>query len=169
MSLIALIEKLIAEHGSSAILFKEHLELLRDQISALEKENVALKSENAILKRKENTIQSQHNKPRKEIKPLNQVIEGVKKDDTKAHLDAITEKVLKLFFDKGRELSVEETAAILSMDINTARYHLDLLLEGKLIIQTTSADKSSWTREDTPALFELTYLGRKYVIENKPT
>jgi hypothetical protein len=169
MSLTALIEKLISEHGSSAILFKEHLELLRDQISALEKENVALKSENAILKEKGNTIPSQLNKPMKQIEPLNQVIGRVKKDDTKAHFDAITEKVLKLFFDKGRELSVEEIAAILSMDIKTARNHFDLLLEGKLIIQTTSDDKSSWTRESTPALFELTYLGRKYVIENKPT
>jgi predicted ArsR family transcriptional regulator len=169
MSLVALIEKLIAEHGSSAILFKEHLELLRDQIAALEEENVALKSENAILKSKENTMQSQLNKPMKAIEPLSQVIEGVKKDDTKAHLDAITGRVLKLFFDKGRELSVKEIAATLSMDINTARHHFDLLLEGKLIIQTTSADKSSWTRESTPALFELTYLGRKYVIENKPT
>jgi DNA-binding transcriptional ArsR family regulator len=169
MSLIALIEKLIAEHGSSAILFKQHLELLRDQISALEKENVALKSENALLKSKENTLKSQLNKAMKGIEPLNQVIEIVKKDDPKGHLDATSEKVLKLLFDKGRELSAEETAAILSMDIRTARYHFDLLLEGKLIIQTTSADKSSWTGESIPTLFELTYLGRKYVIENNPT
>ena len=165
MSLRALIEKLINEHGS----FKERLELLRDQISVLEKENDALKSENAILKSKEDTMQSQLNNPMKEIERLNQVIEGFEKYDTKTHLDAISEKVLKLFFDKGQELSVEGVAAILSMDINTARYHFDLLLEGKLIIQTTLADKSSWTGKSTPALFELTYLGRKYVIKNKAT
>lgn len=168
MSLTALIEKIITEHESSAILFKEHLELLRDQISALETENVALKSEIALLKRREDTIPSQVNKPMKEIEPLNQAIEGIKKDDTKTHLDAITQKILRLFFDKSREVSAEEIAAILSMDVDTARYHFDLLLEGKLIIQTTPADTSSWTHESTPALFELTYLGRKYVVENKP-
>jgi hypothetical protein len=165
MNPVDLIEKLINEHGS----FNERLELLRDQVSVLEKENGALKSENAILKSKGDTMQSQLNKAMKEIERLNQGVEGVKKDDAKAHFDVITEKVLKLFFDKGQELSVEGVAALLSMDINTARYHFDLLLERKLIIQTTLADKSSWTSKSTPALFELTYLGRKYVIENKPT
>jgi regulator of replication initiation timing len=165
MSLIDLIEKLINEHGS----FKEHLELLREQISILEKENRALKSENAILKGREDTTESKLNKATKEIERLNEFIKVPKKDGKKPRLDAVTEKVLKLFFDKGQELSVEGVAAILSMDISTARYHFDLLLEGKLIIQTTAADKSSWTGKSTPALFELTYLGRKYVIENKPT
>jgi hypothetical protein len=163
MSLIDLIEKLINEHGS----FKEHLELLREQISILEKENITLKSENAILKGKEDTTESKLDKATKEIERLNEVIKVPKKDGEKPRLDAVTEKVLKLFFDKGRELSVNEVAAILSINISIARYHFDLLSEAKLIIQTTSADKSSWTSESTPALFELTFSGRKYVIENK--
>ena len=54
------------------------------------------------------------------------------------------------------------------MDISTAQYHLDLLSEGKLIMQTTLADESSWTGESTPAFFELTPLGRKYVIKSNP-
>jgi len=168
MSLIALIEKLITEHGSSAIL-KERLGFLRDQISTLEKENSALKSENAIFKSEKNTIQSQLNKAMKEVERLSQLIHGLKKDDTKTHLDAVTEKVLKLFFDAGRELSINEVAAALSMNIGIAQYHFDLLLDAKLIIETTGADESPLTGKSTPALFELTPSGRKYVIENKLT
>jgi predicted nuclease with TOPRIM domain len=163
VSLIDLIEKLINEHGS----FKEHLELLKGQISILEKENSALKSENAILKGKEDTIESKLNKATKEIERLNEVIKVPKKDGEKPRLDAVTEKVLKLFFDTGQELSVNQVAGKLSINISTAQYHFDLLSEAKLIIQTTTGDKSSWTGESTPALFELTYSGRKYVIENK--
>ena len=161
MSLIDLIEKLINEHGS----FKEHLELLREQISTLEKENSALKSENALLKSKEDTIESKLSKATKEIERLNEVIEVPKKDAKKPRPDAVTEKVLKLFFDAGQELSVNQVAGKLSINISTAQYHFDLLSEAKLIIQTTIGDKSSWTGETTPDLFELTLLGRKYVLK----
>lgn len=163
MSLINLIEKLINEHGS----FKEHLELLREQIAILEKENSALKSENAILKGKEDTKEFELNTATKEIERLNEVIKVPKKDGEKPRFDAVAEKVLKLLFDKGREMSVNEVAANLSINISIARYHFDLLSEAKLIVQTTTDDKSSWTDKSTPALFELSYLGRKYVIENK--
>jgi predicted nuclease with TOPRIM domain len=161
MSLIDLIEKLINEHGS----FKQHLELLREQISILEKENNALKSENAILKGKEDTIESKLDKATKEIERPNEVIEVPKKDGEKPRLDVVTEKVLKLFFDTGQELSVDQVAGKVGINISTAQYHFDLLLEAKLIVQTTTGDKSSWTGKSTPALFELSYSGRKYVIE----
>jgi predicted nuclease with TOPRIM domain len=163
MSLIDLVEKLINEHGS----FKKHLELLREQISILEKESSALKSENAILKGKEDTIESNLNKATKEIERLNEVIKVPKKGGEKPRLDAVTEKVLKLFFDTGQELSVNQVAGKLSINISTAQYHFDLLSEANLIVQTTTGDKSSWIAESTPVQFELSYSGRKYVIENK--
>ena len=161
MNLIALIQKLI--DGSTIL--KEQLELLRDQISALEKENGALKSEIAILKHNQNQNESQFNKAIEEIEGLDQVIEGAKKDDTKLHLDAVTEKVLKLFFDKSRDMSVNEVAGALSMDIGTAQYHFDLLLESNLIIQTGVGLTSFRSHESAP-LFELTLSGREYVVNN---
>ena len=160
MSLIDLIEKLINEHGS----FKEHLELLREQISILEKENSAFKSENAILKGKEDTIESKLNKATKEIERLNEVIKIPKKDGAKPHLDAVTEKVLKLLFDKSRDMSIDEVAGALSMDIGTAQYHFDLLSENNLIIQTRIAFTSPEVHETAP-LFELTLSGREYVVK----
>ena len=118
MSLIALIEKLITEHGSPTIL-KERLERLRDQISVLEKKNSALKSDNTLLKSKKNTIQSQLNKARKEIERLNQLVQELEKHDAKTRLDAVTEKILKMFFHRRRGLFVGEVAATLSIDVST--------------------------------------------------
>jgi len=159
MSLIDLIEKLINEHGS----FREHLELLRDQISILEKENSALKSENAILKAKEDTTESKPNKATKEIERL-KVIKVPKEDGKKPHLDAVTEKVLKLFFGKSRDMSIDEVAGALSMDIGTAQYHFNLLSESNLIIQTRIGFTSPQGHESAP-LFELTLSGREYVVK----
>ncbi len=151
------------EHGS----FKDHLELLREQISILEEENRALKSENAILKGKEGTVKSKPNKTTKEMERLNEVIKVSRKGGEEPRLDAVTEKVLKLFFDIGQEMSVNQVAAKLSINISTAQYHFDLLSRAKLIVETAAGDKSSRTGESAPALFELSYPGRKYVIENK--
>ncbi|HVP77269.1 MAG TPA: hypothetical protein VMV04_05200 [Thermodesulfobacteriota bacterium] len=191
MSLIDLVEKLINEHGA----FKESLELLREQISILEKENGVLKervsiperenrklkeqisvpekehrapkSEHAILKGREDAIESKLDKATKKIERLNEVVKVPKKDGPKSRLDAVTEKILQLFLDTGQELSVDQVASKLSMNISTVQSHFALLSEAKLIVQITTDDKSSWTRESIPALFELSLSGRKYVIEHK--
>ncbi len=164
MNPMAYIEKLIHEYGLSPIL-KERLELLKDQISVLEKKNGALKSDNSILKSKKNTMESQLNKAKKEIERLNQLIEELEKEDAKTHLDAVTEKVLKMFFYRRRELSVDEVAATLSIDVSTVRYHFDLLLENNLIEQTRVGFVSLQGRRRDPQ-FGLTSSGRKYVFRN---
>ncbi len=151
------------EHGS----FKEHLELLKEQLSVLEKENGALKSENAILKGKKDTIKPKLDKTTSEMERPNEVIKVSKKVGEEPRLDAGTEKVLKLFFDTGQELSVNQVAGKLSINVNTAQNHLDLLSKAKLIVQTTTDDSSSRGAGSGPALFELSFSGRKYVIENK--
>jgi chromosome segregation ATPase len=149
-----------------SILEKEN-RVLKEQISVPGKEHRALKSEHAIPKGREVTIESKLNKATKEIERLNEVIKVPKKDGKKPRLDAVTEKVLKLFFDTGQEQSADQVAAKLSINISTAQHHFDLLSEAKLIVQATTGDKSSWMGESTPMVFELSYSGRKYVIENK--
>ena len=136
-------------------------------MSVLEKENGALKSENAILKGKKDTIKSKPDKTTSEMERLNEVIKVSKKGGEEPRLDAVTEKVLKLFFETGQELSVNQVAGKLSIDVSTAQYHFDLLSKAKLIVQATTDDSSSRVGGSTPALFELSYSGRKYVIENK--
>jgi len=164
VSLIAPIEKLITEHGSSTIL-KKRLELLRDQISVLEKKNSALKSDNTILKSKKNTIESQLNRARREMERLNQLIQELEKDDARTRLDAATEKVLKMFFHRRRELSVSEVAATLSINVSTAWYHIDLLLENNLIEQNRVGFVSLQGRRRDPQ-FRLTSSGREYISRN---
>ena len=161
MSLVAPVEKLIAKHGSSTIL-KKRLELLRDQISVLEKKNSALKSDNTILKSKKNTIESQLNRARREMERLNQLIQELEKDDARTRLDAATEKVLKMFFHRRRELSVSEVAATLSINVSTAWYHIDLLLENNLIEQNRVGFVSLQGRRRDPQ-FRLTSSGREYI------
>ena len=162
MSLIAPIEKLITEHGSSTIL-KKRLELLRDQISVLEKKNSALKSDNTILKSKKNTIESQLNRARREMERLNQLILELEKDDARTRLDAATEKVLKMFFHRRRELSVSEVAGTLSIDVRTTQYHIDLLLQKNLIEQTRAGFVSLQGRTRDPQ-FRITSSGREYIF-----
>lgn len=149
-----------------SILDKEY-RVLKEQVSVPGKEHRELKSEHAILKGREDTVESKLNKATKKVERLNEVIKVPKKDGQKSRLDAVTEKILQLFLDTGQELSVNEVAGKLSINISTVQSHFDLLLNAKLIVQITTDDKSSWTRESTPALFELSYLGRKYIIEHK--
>jgi septation ring formation regulator EzrA len=164
MNLIALIEKLITEHTSPTIL-RKRLERLRDQISALEKKNSALKLDNTILKSKKNTIESQLDKARKEIERLNQFIQELEKDDAKKRLDAVTEKVLKMFFHRRRDLSVREVADTLSIDVSTTRYHFGLLLKSNLIQQTRVGYASLQGGRRDPQ-FRITSSGREYVSKN---
>ena len=163
MNPITLIEKLITEHGSPTIL-KKRLELLRGQISVIEKKNRALKLDNTILKSKKNTIQSELNKARKEVERLNQFIQELEKDEAKIRLDAVTEKVLKFFFRRYRELSANEVAASLSIDVSTTWHHFDLLLEKNLIEQVKVGFVPPRGHRRDPH-FRLTSSGRKYIIK----
>jgi len=160
------LQKLITEHGSAAIL-RDHLALFKDQLIVREKEFVALAAENAKLKDKIKALESQFDNATKEIERQNQIIKTLQGVQSTKKYDPITNKVIKLFFDAGRELSVNEVASILSIDINTIRYHFDLILQDKLIIQTQSEFESSWINESSPAMYDLTPHGRKYIVENK--
>jgi predicted ArsR family transcriptional regulator len=161
MSLIALFEELMTEQGAPTLL-KKRFELLRNQISVLEKKNGTLQLDNTLLKSAKNTIESYLNKARIEIERLNQFIQELEKDDAKTRLDAVTEKVLKMFFYRHRELSVSEVAATLSIDARTTRYHFDLLLHRNLIGQTRAGFVSLQGRRRDPQ-FRITSSGREYI------
>ena len=149
------------------------IDLLKDvPLSAVIREKlIDAEKKISVLEQQKEYLQMSFDQATEEIKRLNQIINGMesKKDDAKKHYDAVTDKILKLFFDACRELSVNHVAAALSLDVNTARYHFDLLSQDKLIIRSTAAFESSWTGESSPDMYDLTPLGRKYIIENKTT
>ena len=160
------VQKLINEHGSAAIL-RDHLSLFKDQLIISEKKFAALEIENTDLKSKVRTLESQLQNASKEIDRQKQAIESFKESQSAKRYDEVTEKVIKLFFDAGRELPVNHVAGSLGIDINTALYHFDILLKDNLITQTMAGFESSWTGTNDPDMFDLTSEGRKFVIENK--
>jgi DNA-binding MarR family transcriptional regulator len=164
MNLMALVEKLITEQGSPTLL-KKRLGRLRDQISVLEEKNSALKLDNTLLKSKKNTIESHLDKARKEMERLNRFVQELEKDDAKTRLNSVTEEVLKMFFHRRRELSVRDVADTLSIDVRTARSHVNLLLGKDLIEQTRIGYASLQGRRRDPQ-FRITSSGREYVSRN---
>lgn len=161
MSLIALFQELMTEQGAPTLL-RKRLELLRSQISVLEKKNRTLKLDDTLLKRNKNTIESHLTHAGKEIERLNQSIQELEEKDAKTRLDAATEKVLKMFFYRRRELSVSEVAGTLSIDVSTTGYHFNLLLQRRLIEQTRAGFVSLQGRRRNPQ-FRITSSGRDYI------
>jgi hypothetical protein len=81
----------------------------------------------------------------------------------------VTMRVLKVFSDMGRPLSVEEVASTLSVSMSMVQYCIDVLMERDFIVQTRAGFESSWTERSFPDLYVLTLRGRKYVREREST
>lgn len=124
-----------------------------------------LETDNVALKEQVNTLKSSLDKATEEINRLNLLIQGFKEKNQNKY-NEVTENVIKLFFNAGRELPVNYISSTLGIDINTALYHFDILLKDNLITQTMAGSESSWTGTSDPDMFDLTPEGRKYVIEN---
>uniref|UniRef100_A0A6M3JYY4 Uncharacterized protein n=1 Tax=viral metagenome TaxID=1070528 RepID=A0A6M3JYY4_9ZZZZ len=82
--------------------------------------------------------------------------------------DPVTKKVIKLFFDAGHELSINEIGVAVSDNINVTMFHLDILLKDRLIKQTQSSKtiEAAFIGEEVYDMYDITPLGRKYVVEN---
>ena len=167
-------EKKFATLAAENSVLKAEISALRAGFSALINENIDLKAdlsalinENIDLKSKINELESDLQNANEKIERQKQIIETLQRPQGTKKYNEITEKVLKLFFDSGIELPVNYIARALSIDINTALYHFDILLKDKLITQTKGGSESSWTGTSDPDMFDLTSDGRKYVIENK--
>ena len=122
-----------------------HLEkkaaLLTEQVATLEDEYASLKAENANLKA--------HLK----LLPLEGEV-----------LSRDTIKILKLFFDRGSDISTEEILKSFHLKPSVADYHVDVLLKTKFIRETTVGMQSFFG--SSVSKFGLTSLGRRYVLEN---
>jgi DNA-binding MarR family transcriptional regulator len=77
----------------------------------------------------------------------------------------VTMRVIRLFSDAGRPLAVDEIASVLSVNISSVQYCVDLLIDRDLIVQTRAGFESSWTERNFPDLYVLTPRGREYVRE----
>jgi len=134
----------------SAARYKIQLEQLVADHSSLEEEITICKSELGNV--------------RKEIQRLNLVINGFKNKD-KEQYDHITNKILKLFFDVARDISVNEIASKLAIEISVTQYHLDLLSSKNFIRYSSKIPVSLKVHSRTSRTLEITPEGRTYVIE----
>jgi Fic family protein len=121
------------------------------QLEQLEKENISLKKQVNMLK-------SGLDKSTKEIDRLNLLIQGPKQKNQNKY-NEVTEKIIKLFFDVGDNLSIDNIVRTFSIDSSTVRYHLDILLDDGLIEETTNVFAN------TLETFLITKAGRKYIVE----
>jgi wobble nucleotide-excising tRNase len=122
-------------------LLEKKAALLTEQVAALEKEQAGLRAENAGL--------------RAQLTHLHQEGELLSQD---------TLKILKLFFDRASDVSVEEVIKTFHFKPGVADYHLDVLQKKKFIRETTIGIQIPFGARASK--FGLTSLGRRYVLEH---
>ena len=144
--MLAMLEKLINEHGSSSIL-RERLELFSDKYEMLEQKNKTLEENNASL---ENQLQAAN----KEIEKLR--TEAASNSSAKLHENEL--KLLKYLFDNNHDFTAHQIASYLSIPIGNAEYHLDKLLEHNYI--------RGHLNMMTGTTYSISPEGRAYVIES---
>jgi len=123
------------------ILLEQKAALLAEQVAALEDEYASLRTENANLKAQLRLLPE----------------EG-------EELSGDTKKILKLFFDRGSDISMEEILKSFNLKPSVGDYHIDVLLKKKFIRETTVGMQSIFG--SSVSKFGLTTLGRRYVLEH---
>jgi DNA-binding transcriptional ArsR family regulator len=161
--MLSMFEKLINEHGSSTIL-KERLELFSDKYSMLEEKLKISEQKNKLLENENNNLKIQLNQAGKEIEHLKKAIESSISSETSKKLDEIKEKILQLLFQIGDEINLMQLCSQLSIDKNTAEYHLNILEEGEYIFSRYY--QGDWVSGDSGySAYVIAQEGRKYVVE----
>jgi len=148
--MLAMLEKLINEHGSSTIL-RERLELFSDKYSMLEDKNNHLSERNVEL-------ESQLQQAKQEIQSLRDELDKNAGSQSLVVLEDIEVQILKLLFDSNQDFIAVDLAQNFQTPIGNTEYHLNNLLEKKLINAFYSVI------DDTR--YHISADGRGYVIKN---
>jgi len=119
---------------------EEKLSLLAEQVRTLQSENASLKAENEKFK--------------EQLKHLSPQGDEISRD---------TKAMLKLFFDRGEDVSAGEISKSFQWQQSVADYHIDVLLKKRFIRETTLGMETPLGSSE--AKYGLTTLGRRYVIE----
>lgn len=146
------IERLITEHGSAVIL-KERVAQLREQMELLEKKTTTLERENEELKTKTVTLECQIANLKQEIQRRDDVIQ--KHESHNGHLEEVKEKILTLL--AANDSYTHAIAQALNISSQVATFHLEELEEKQLIYRSLSM-----TGQEYP--WELAQEGRRYLI-----
>ena len=80
-------------------------------------------------------------------------------------MSADTSKVLRLFFETGRDLSIPQVAQQFGFQASVAEFHFDILRQQSFIRQTRAGMHTYGG--SSPPLFGLTSEGRAYVMQHR--
>lgn len=128
MGLLDGIEKLITEHGSSAIL-RERIALARDQYEALEKKIATFQDENATLKSEYQRLELDNDKLKQKIKNLEEQLSSIHEQS----LDETEMAILKLLASAHSRITAEQVAGNLGIHVTKAEYFFKRLQEREFI------------------------------------
>jgi len=148
--MLAMLEKLINEHGSSTIL-RERLELFSDKYSMLEDKNNHLLERNAEL-------ESQLQQAKQEAQKFKDKLDRNTRSQGLVSLEDIEVQILKLLFDSNQDLLAADLAQNFQSPIGNIEYHLNNLLEKKLI-------NASYNMIDDTR-YSISAGGRAYIVKN---
>ena len=150
MGLLDGFEKLINEHGSSAIL-RERLELFSDKYSMLEEKN-------KHLTEKSEELETQLETAKKEISGLQEKIKSIQSSIETNELDQNEQDILTTLLETNQNLFSSHISQRLNIPIGNAEYHLDNLVQKDLILPHYNYVEG--TR------YSINSNGRKYIIDN---
>jgi len=148
---MGILTDIIKELPLSALL-REKLQELEKNYEKLEEENIKLKDENCSLRQNFDELSQQ-------VKQN----EDDNKQPEQSELNEDSERVLKVLFDAGHELSIQHIASAISKDISTTQYHVDILVDRGLVLP--SRQEYHLISEESTQYYSLDIDGRAYVIE----
>lgn len=160
------LEKLINEHGSSAIL-KERIQLLHDRYNALEERCRSAESERDSLLESVGVLRAQVETTQAEIDEIRRLQEEAdrQRQQELARADRMEpnrETILKVVcFHPG--LEVAQVAGIADMAVQLAQWHVDALEKAKLIRLSYTAG-TQWAKGGR--FLDITEPGRDYLVRN---
>lgn len=145
-----MLEKLINEHGSSAIL-KERLELFSDKYNLLEEKNDQFLSQNK-------KIEQELTEAKEEIKRLQNLVTAQTVVKSSLVLEDIEANILKLMFDANGEFEADEISKFFKISIGHTEYYINSLLKKNLISASYNAISGT--------TYYISTDGRTFIVES---
>jgi len=154
-SLIALIDRLITEHGSASILEK-HIALLKDQATLIEKKLLLFESENRVLREENERYKTENSHLDNENVDLKNKLKAQKQTSQDISLPEEQKEILVLLANS--DMMESKIIAAIGRGGESVRFDLEELREAELI-----------ESQHVPTLgpsFGLTQSGRRYLKKN---
>ncbi|ODS30178.1 MAG: hypothetical protein SCARUB_04711 [Candidatus Scalindua rubra] len=147
--------------------FASELREIQTMVNTLQSENTVLQEKNSALMTENSNLKTENFKLKQAIEDYKKKTFNQNKPQVKPEfkLDNITEQILRHFFDTGKELPIQNFISLLSLDISTVKYHIDILSKKRFIRLPSKIRVSFKANSRLSETWEITEEGRKYVIE----